>query len=1077
MDWVSFHTHTTFSYGDGFGTVEEHVKRVADLGMPAVALTEHGNPNSHVALEKSCREYGIKPIYGVEAYFGGVGERKSQRKNHITLIAQDEEGYRNLNKIITQSYLDAYYWPTVSPTNLKKHAKGIVALSGCSDSLISCTLLGGKNNGDKRLEYDNIDLVKTRKKIQWFLDVFEDRFYLEVQRFPGLPRTCILNPTFTRIGMEMGIKLIGTADVHYPFPHQNKMQTLLHAARRGSTIEATDAAWEYSILLTYPQSISKLRRDLIRTGIPPSETDKAISNTVDLAATCNVELPKARPLRFPRKDPNMSSWALLKGEVIAGMKRRVKERPELKGQMSKKYGPRLNMELKVIREKDYCDYFLVTGDLVRRAKAENIAVGPARGSAAASLVAYMLGITEIDPLHDAFNKMIFERFIDLNRTDPPDIDIDFDDERRNEVAVMAREIYGDENVANVGNHIKYRGKKALQDVARAYGLGQKVFDAIGERCSIRTETDERVDDSILDVVESYASDPTVGSLVDRFGNAIQQAIQLEGNQHSMGIHAGGFVIASDPIPNVCAIFTKDKAGGESAQVIPYDKRDAEYLNMLKMDFLGLSTMGMIALCLEWSKMSLSELYLLFYQEWDQKDNPNSNYQMIMDGFLNDDLVGIFQFEGGTTRQLCRKVRPETFDHLAAINALSRPGPYYGGQADAYVKVKNGEEDWVRVHPDFDKHVEWTYGQIVYQEQIMYILRDLAGFDMPKVLRVRKIIGKKLGEHQFAALWDDFRTGCNANGVGDDDALRVWNSITTAAGYAFNIAHAYSYSLISWWSMYFKKLTTTIFYASALNKNGDGKDDIPRRTLLLQDAEKNGHFGKILPPHPKLSEKSWIPQGNILRAGFGQIPGVGSNTAKTILEYRWQDKTIAMSLGKEQEFDWWHLINIKGLGEKTIMKMMEFSESKDPFGVNLVANQLGEFRRQLANGEFGNHLPGLDEFKFSDDMPDRDVCAFVGVIKNIVYTDEVERIREKTGKKVDEILADLKDPDKTKKATIFAQDEFGEVALRVSRWKYPELSRVVTSLNADKHMVVAWGMSYERGSGSLQCKQLWVLDLD
>lgn len=1035
------------------------------------------------------------------------------------------------------------------------------------------------------------------------------------------------------------------------------------------------------------------------------------------------------------------SYSLYKFWLNQGWKVRCEQRPELKLR-KKEYSNRINMESKILRDKDFIDYFLVISDLCRKAKARNIAVGPARGSVAASLVAYILQITEVDPLHPAFDRMLFERFIDPSRADMPDADLDFDDERRNEVAEIAREIYGDENVANVGNHIKYRGKKALQDVARAYGLGQRTFDPIGNRCVIRTETDERVDDSIQDVIESYSSDPSVGSLVDSHGIKLQQAIQLEGNQHSMGIHAGGFVISSDPIPDVCAIISKDKAGGEAAQVIPYDKRDAEYLNMLKMDFLGLSTMGMLSSCLEWIGRDLTWLYSLFYKTWELDQKGRGPYQSIMDGFINDDLVGIFQFEGGTTRQLCRKVKPETFDHLAAINALSRPGPYYGGQADAYVKVKNGEEDWVRVHPAFDQHVEWTYGQIVYQEQIMYILRDLAGFDIAKVLRVRKIIGKKLGEHQFAALWNDFREGCANNNVGGEQALRVWNSITTAAGYAFcvtgdtilekggaggndpskfvtikelyerqeskspigkkirqgrlhllgmdddgrirpqtlikvcppvvakvikfivesgrsitvstkhkfltqrgyiladqltlndfimmdcgeghrnkerikdgmrydgyyrgmwnhsakvvyerakgrcedcgeeddgqphtlefshvlnleaangdydlyhseynmrllcnschkkfdyrfqktrvkrwqkgrqtkleaitsienagfqevydlqikedahnyigngfvnhnNIAHAYSYSLIGWWSMFLKQSYPAIFYAASLAKNGDGKDDIPRRTLLLQDARIKQI--KILPPKVGTSSVTWRP-GNTpitlfelppqeihtIHAGLSQIPGVGASVANSIIDWR---KEYYQTGGLELP-DWWHLVEVKGIGEKTILKMMEFSESFDPFGIDLVARQLGAFRKQFADGEFPDGiLPEIDTFRFSYDMPDRGMASFCGVIKNIVYTDEVERIREKTGKSFDQIKAELKDPDKTKKATIFAQDEFGEVALRVSRWAYPEMSELIAAIDPDKHMVVAWGMSYEAGSGSLQCKQLWVLDLD
>lgn len=1085
MDWVSFHTHTTFSYGDGFGTVAEHVRRVADLGMPALALTEHGNPNSHVTLERECRKAEIKPIYGLEAYFGGVDEdNRSQRKFHITLIAQDEQGYRNLNQIITQSYLDSYYWPTVSPESLKKHAKGIVALSGCSDSLISCTLLGGKSLGDKRQQFTDAQKRNTRRKIQWFVDVFEDRFYLEVQRFPGLPRTCVLNPTFAEISRDTGVPLIATADVHYPFPHQNKMQSLLHAARRSSTIAVTESAWEYDILLTYPQSISKLRRDIIRTGIVPSQADIAISNSVKLAESCNVELPKAKALRFPGVDISGLSednrrivtkkfmWKKLR----EGWKQRITERPLLKDE-AERYNDRLKQEMKVISGKDFCDYFLATADLVTYAKGENVTVGPGRGSAAGSLVCYVLGITEIDPLHPTFEKTIFERFIDPTRSDMPDIDIDFDDELRYKTPLRAREIYGDENVANVGNHIKYRGKKALQDVARAYGLGQKVFDPIGEKCSMRTETDERVDDSILDVIESYSTDPAIRSLVGHFGTAIQQAVQLEGNQHSMGIHAGGFVIASQPIPDVCAIFTKDKAGGESAQVIPYDKRDAEYLNMLKMDFLGLTTMGVIGKIRNWTGMTLPTLYAMYYNDYD---NGEVWSKLVLEKFRDDDLDGIFQYEGGTTRQVVREVQPMNFHELAACNALSRPGPFYGGQTKEYIAVKRGDYAWERIHENFDKHVEWTYGQIVYQEQIMFILRDLAGFDIASVLRVRKIIGKKLGEHQFESIWKDFRDGCSStSGVSEESSAKIFAAIRTAAGYAFNVAHAYSYALIAWWLAIFKVSDTAEFFAASLARNGDGKDDLPRRVALLQDAERHGI--KVLSLDPAMAGETWQPvaKQNTITPGFRQISGVGEVTARDILKWRAETYPDYGIGNRRPGPSWPDLIAVKGVGPKTIEKIIEFVSKPDPFDVHKVEKQLAVFRNQCLNGEFDPYgLPSADEFADSRGFPaGSSGVAYVGIAGNIVYRDEIESIRSRTGKSVEEIKADLDNPEATKKATIFCHDEFGEAVLRISRWRYEALQDRLAAIKPGHHIVVAYGRTFEEKSSVLQVKEIWILSPD
>jgi DNA polymerase-3 subunit alpha len=1036
--------------------------------MSALAFSEHGNVNSHAALEREAKAAGIKPIFGIEAYFGSVGEAKKQRKYHITLFAMNEEGYRNLNAIVTQSYIDSYYYPTVSPESLRKHAKGIVAFSGCADSFISCSLLGGKLLGDKRLDFSDYDYENVRRAIGNFTDIFEDRFYLEVQRFPGLDRTCVLNPAFARLSKDTGVPLIATADVHYPYPHQNEMQKLLHASRRQSTISVIEANWEYDILLTYPTSDEEITNDLVGTGLSISEARRAIQSTTDLAEQCTVELPKAQPLRFHIPGPvDYTPRQYLWQQLKAGWKHRCEQRPNLKD-LGRQYDARLKKEMKVICDKDFCDYFLVVADLVQWAKLHDITVGPGRGSAAGSLVCYVLGITEIDPLHPAFSRMVFERFIDPTRSDMPDIDLDFDDELRHLVPERARKIYGPENVCNVANHTRYRGRSALGGVARAHGFSQKLFDPIGKRCAIRTETDDRVDDSIEDVINSYASDPEISELLAKFPDHIQQAIELEGQQHSMGVHAGGFVIASDPIPDVCPIYTK-----KNVQVIPYEKRDAEYLNMLKVDFLGLTTMGMLGLCRKWIGLSLDTLYSLFYGLSEEA------MQNILEMFQSNDMTGVFQYEGGTTRQVTNDVQPATFDELAACNALSRPGPFYGGQMRDYIAVKRGEKDWKRIHATgFDRHVSWTYGQIVYQEQIMWILRDLAGFDIPTVLRVRKIIGKKLGEHQFTVLWTQFKDGCAANGVSENDALRVWGAITTAAGYAFNTSHAYSYALIAWWQMWFKINHAPEFYAANLAKNGDGKDDIPRRTALLKDAIE--HEVEVWPFDVSVMTDNWQVGHEVLHGrsaimpGFRQIPAIGENTANGIME------RIETTRSRGRRVDQWvDLSQIRGIGDDTVVKMVEFCSQADPFGIHRTEQQLEVFRKQCADGIFAPHgLPAADEFADSKNLPQNNgYIAFVGLANNVVYRDEVESIRSRTGQTFEEIRAGLDDPEKTKKATVFAYDEFGEVALRVSRWRFDALQGRLAAIKNDHHVIVAYGRSFEDRPNSLQVSDLWLLEPD
>ena len=1077
MKFVSFHSHTTYSYADGFGSVKEHVDRVADLGMSALALSEHGNVNSHAALERECKRREIKPIFGMEAYFGPVGDKATKQKTHLTIFAQNQEGYHNLNKIVTQSYIDSYQWPTVSPESLKRHSEGLVVLSGCSDSLISCTLFGGKFLGDKRYPADlsTSDLAQARsaahRRIQWFIDVFgKERFFLEVQRFPKLDRTCAINESFADLSKETGISLIATADVHYPKPTDNYMQAVLHAARWPSTKSdfQAETSWEYQANLSYPESDTEIINDLIRTGLSESDAQSAVAQTATLANQCTVELPKAKTLRFKTRDGRTADEEL-RAKIGEGWAKRASQRPDLKGKKVE-YFTRARKELDVIIPKDFSDYFLVTADLVNFAKRDNVTVGPGRGSAAGSVICYLLGITEIDPIHPVFGRMIFERFIDPNRSDMPDIDIDFDDDLRYKIPEEARKIYGNENVANVANHISYRGKKALQDVARAHGIYHKTFDPIGKRISDRVETDNRVDDSILDVVESYRTHPEIANLLDRYNSQIQEAIRLEGNQHSMGIHAGGFVVASDPIPNVCAIYNKNSGQGRkkhSVQVIPYEKRDAEYLGMLKMDFLGLTTMGMLGKVREWTNISLDDLYSIFYRDYSKRGE--INYR-ILELFQNDDVTGIFQYEGGSTRQVVRSVQPSTFDELAACNALSRPGPLHSGQTANYIRVKNGEKDWERIHPTgFDRHVEWTYGQVVYQEQIMWILRDLANFSSERVLKVRKIIGKKLGEFQFAAIWAEFRDGCASNGVSEENAERVWRAITAAAGYAFNTSHAYSYALIGWWQAYFKIYHPVEFYAATLAKNGDGKLDLPRRTAVLQDVIRHGI--KIHRFDLNKMEDQWTPlHDNGIMPGFKQIPAIGEATAKDILQWRKQ---------QSRNVNWWDMIAVRGVGEKTILSMVEFTESNDPLGISRTERQLEVFRKQSNNGEFTKYgLPDPEQFYYSDEFPeDNNRIAFVGLAGNVNFKDEIESIRSRTNESVEQNTARLERPEETKKATIFAYDERGEVALRISRWRYSALADRVEKIKTDHHIIVVWGRIFAEKQGSIQVENLWILDPD
>lgn len=1144
MDFVSFHTHFDTSYGDGFGPAMDHAKRAHFLGMNALGLSDHGNTNGHVAHEIACKEVGLHAIFGCEIYLANVTEsRRTQAKTHLTIFAMNDEGYHNLNKIVTQSYIDAYYWPTVSWKTLEKYSAGIVVLSGCADSLTSCTLLGGKFLGDRRDPNDEKSKHSKglRRVVQRFQDVFEDRYFLELQRFPQLDRTCAVNGELVQVAQDTGIPVIATADVHYPLPYQNVMQAALHSAHRSGTVATTDAEWEYGILLTYPESDHEIHSDLIASGVPYDIAQAAIENTQTLSQRCQVELPKAKPIRYPGvkvdtamlcgpKAPSQADLDIVRreaarlyimNEIKKGWKYRVEQRPEIKSR-AKEYSRRVSYELDTIVDKDFIDYFLVTGDLVRYVKDLGKGIGPARGSAAGSLVCYLLRITEIDPLYPVFNKMIFERFLDKTRSDPPDIDLDFDLEARVAIVDRAVEIYSRDNVANVGNHMKRRGVSALNAMAKAHYLSNKVFDPIKDRIQDRSETDERVNDTILDVIESYGDNEEIAALVKSYWKRtdykvvgrtqsldddgepmfheesgepvmenvlepvqvpgpIELATWLEGNRNGLGIHAAGFVISSEPITDTCAILSKESGQGRKRKrvtVIPYDKRDAEYLNLLKFDFLGLNTIGVIRRAAEIVGMTMNDIYKLYPPEGDLRDTDWS--RPIIERFRADDLVGIFQFEGTTTRSVLRGVDPTEFRHLADINALSRPGPKHGGQTARYIEVKSGEEELELIHPIYDNHVEWTYGQIVYQEQIMFILRDLAGFPIEKVLKVRKIIGKKLGEHQFKTHAQDFIDGCATNGVKEDIAARIWASITTAAGYAFNTSHSYSYSWIAWLAMWLKENHPGALYASSLWANGDGKDELPRRTALIQDMI--AHNIAMLPLDPDASGASWdidMPDHEdaanwAVRPGFSQIPGIGEAMADDIVTWRRKfdptgDKIIT----------WEDLAKVKGIGVATVKKIKDFAGQPDPFGVHRVSKQLGAFRDELERGDYDgiDGFPDESEFRMSGSLEDDDHFAWVGFVKKKDLRDEVEGIYKKTGKSIEEIRESLSDPHLTKKVVMFGYDEEGEIALRINRWRLPDLQAKVDGIKEDWHVVVAWGKVYEASARSIQVKSLWLLTPD
>ena len=772
--FVNLHWHGTNSYGDGLRPVEEHVKAAAALGYPGMALTDHGNVTGHIKLEKHCLAAGIKPLFGCEIYTE-TGDERGQLKNHLTVLAETPEGFQNLNRLVSQSWVDFRYKPTVTSEMLVKYNEGLIVMSGCLGGLLSTAMFGGKGTPEK----ERPDRKAAEKVAGWFADLFGDRYYLEVMPHPQLRKQRAFNEELARLGARLEIPLVATLDCHYPDPSFKDMYPVIHAIDRGgrnNTVEAQSQSWEYDLDLS-PRKPDVIYGELLRTGLSYGEATEAMGSTIEIMDRCNVTIPKFQELKFPGDKPSdelIWEWCR-RGWKYRGLS-------SLSAKEQRRYVERLKYELGLIIPKGFADYFLTISEVVRWAKNSDIAVGPARGSAAASLACYLLRITEVNPM--LFPTLLFERFVDENRHDLPDIDLDFDDERRWEVRQHLVDMYGEEHVGNIATVTNYKGKNSLDDIARVYRIPQVDVDTVKEMIIERSSGDLRGNTTIED---SEAMFPKIAAIFKKHPK-LRLAQRLEGGLKGFSVHAAGLVVADEPLTNGVAVYSREDAKTKTMRnVLSIDKYDAEYINALKIDALGLLTMNVIARCLAMVGMTLEELYEVPLDE-----------EEVFEAFKRNEVVGIFQFDGRAMRSVNREVKPDNFMEIGDINALSRPGPLHSGAAAEYIQIKHGRKPAEHLHPVVDEITQWTNYQIVYQEQILQVVRKLANFSWEQAAQIRKLISKKQGEQAFNRMQQLFMDGCKQNGVKDVSAGKIWKQLVTAGAYAFNSAHSISYAMIAYW---------------------------------------------------------------------------------------------------------------------------------------------------------------------------------------------------------------------------------------------------------------------------------------
>lgn len=711
-------------------------------------------------------------------------------------------------------------------------------------------------------------------------------------------------------------------------------------------------------------------------------------------------------------------WAWLR----EGWKYRVKQgwnpdKAEVKAAVDQ-----LNHEMKLIIEKDYTSYFLLVSWIVRWAKDHEVAVGPGRGSSAASICCWFLRITEPNPLD--FPLTDFSRFVDPTREDLPDVDIDFDDEHRHKVREAIVEKFGAAYVGNIGTFTKFKGKSALDAVQRVFSLPKGDIEELKGMIVERSGGDSRADAALGDTIDMFEG---AAAIFARHPD-IQKAIDVEGNYRGMSTHAAGVVVGDRPLAEISAMYTR-VVKGRTLTAVAVDKYDAEKINLMKVDLLGLKTMGMIALALKTAGMTLEELYRIPLDD-----------SATLEAFHRNDVVGVFQFEGRATRLVGRDVKPDNFLELVDINALSRPGPLFSGTTAEYIKVKHGEMEPTRIHPVLDRIAAGTKGQIIYQEQILHALSEFGGLPVKRVHEIRRIISKKLGEAQFNTSAKDFaENAARLHGVTEELAMVVWSRVVTSASYAFVYSHSLAYTMIGYWCMWLKVNHPVAFYTAQLRKID--KEKWPK---LIRDAQEHGI--RVTGVDLRRSGETWTPyvEGNRIMAGFLQMPQCGPAMAERIIIHR---EERGFDVGRADQ-----LLAVKGIGAKTLDRMRPLIEGTDPFGLLKTQLALDSVRKAIADRSIPLRRPTTNSDGILDLKGGRDVF-WVGMVKKKEYKDAIEDERARTGDGLDEIKARMKRPDLAANAVLHSYDDAGEdVYVRINRFAFPKFKEQLERLRPDEDVI-------------------------
>ena len=851
-NFTHLHVHTEYSLLDGFSRVKTLVKRAKEKGMTAVAITDHGCMFGAIDFYKAAKAEGIKPIIGCEVY---TAPRKltdkdpnyDKHQGHLVLLAKDMTGYKNLIKIVSKSYVDGFYYkPRTDMDELKKHSQGLIALSACLAGDVPRAIMNGN--------YD-----KARKLAMEYRDIFGNgNYYLEIQDH-GLPEQKQVNTEVVRLSRELNIPLVATNDVHYVDKDDAKIQDILMCLQMQKTIDDENR-------MKFPSDEFYLKsREEMEQLFP--ELEEALDNTNEIAERCNVEF-EFNKYHLPRYD-------VPEGYTTNGYFRELCQKGlvERYGEdCPEEYKERLEYELNTIENMGYVEYFLIVWDFINFAKQNNIMVGPGRGSAAGSIVAYTLKITDIDPMKYS---LLFERFLNPERVSMPDIDIDFCYERREEVIDYVKRKYGEDHVAQIITFGTMGAKIAIRDVARVLNVSYNKADQIAKEIPFELGmTIDKAMDSNPTLVELYESDAEAREVIDI-------SKRLEGTLRHASTHAAGVVIARNPVDEYVPLYKH-----QDSITTQFTMTTLEELGLLKMDFLGLRTLTVIRDALDLIELNRD---IKGYTEHIDFSKMEYDDDEVFETLSQGNTLGVFQLESSGMRNFMKQLKPNSFEDIVAGISLFRPGPM--DSIPTYIENKNNPEKVTYINDKLRPILEVTYGCLVYQEQVMQVVRDLAGYSYGRSDLVRRAMSKKKmdvmeEERQYFihGKFDDEGNieipGCIRNGISEEDANKIFDDMIDFARYAFNKSHAAAYGVLAYETAYLKVHYPVEFMAALMTSIMGNSDKV-----VEYIRECNAIGIPVNPPDINKSFSKFSVEGDSIRFGLAAVKNVGVNIIENIVKER------------------------------------------------------------------------------------------------------------------------------------------------------------------------------------------------